>query len=133
MAAHGPRRRARPGENGSRRAADAVDGDGAHRVVNLQNGIEEVHGDGQQQSGDDADGGGVKMTRVDILCKMERFDALKRAMFNIGITGMTATNVMGCGEQRGKTEGYFRGAKVRERKAASLYVCYRYSSSCKAS
>jgi len=55
---------------------------------------------------------GVKMTKVDILCKMERFDALKRAMFDIGITGMTAANVMGCGEQRGKTEGYFRGAKV---------------------
>ena len=48
---------------------------------------------------------GKKMTRVDILCKMERFDALKRAMFDIGITGMTAANVMGCGEQRGKTEG----------------------------
>ncbi|MDE7243331.1 MAG: ammonium transporter [Oscillospiraceae bacterium] len=56
--------------------------------------------------------GGVKLTKVDILCKMERFDALKRAMFDIGITGMTASNVMGCGEQRGKTEGYFRGAKV---------------------
>lgn len=55
---------------------------------------------------------GVKLTKVDILCKMERFDALKRAMFDIGITGMTAANVMGCGEQRGKTEGYFRGAKV---------------------
>lgn len=25
---------------------------------------------------------------------------------------MTATNVMGCGEQRGKTGGYFRAAKV---------------------
>ena len=56
--------------------------------------------------------GGVKMTKVDILCKMERFDALKRAMFDIGITGMTASNVMGCGEQRGRTENYFRGAKV---------------------
>ena len=54
----------------------------------------------------------MKLTKVDILCKMERFDALKRAMFDIGITGMTAANVMGCGEQRGKTEGYFRGAKV---------------------
>ena len=56
--------------------------------------------------------GGVKMTKVDILCKMERFDALKRAMFEIGITGMTASNVMGCGEQRGRRANYFRGAKV---------------------
>ncbi len=66
--------------------------------------------------------GGVKITRVDILCKMERFDALKRAMFNIGITGMTATNVMGCGEQRGKTEGYFRGAKVEATMLPSIQV-----------
>ena len=66
--------------------------------------------------------GGVKLTRIDIICKMERFDALKRAMFDIGITGMTAANVMGCGEQRGKTEGYFRGAKVEATMLPSLQV-----------
>ena len=66
--------------------------------------------------------GGVKMTKIDILCKMERFDALKRAMFEIGITGMTAINVMGCGEQRGKTEGYFRGAKVEATMLPSIQV-----------
>ena len=71
---------------------------------------------------DGAPQGGVKMTRVDILCKMERFDALMRAMFNIGITGMTAINVMGCGEQRGKTEGYFRGAKVEATMLPSIQV-----------
>ena len=65
---------------------------------------------------------GVKLTRVDILCKMKRFDALKRAMFEIGITGMTAINVMGCGEQRGKTEGYFRGAKVEATMLPSIQV-----------
>ena len=69
-----------------------------------------------------AAGDGVKITRVDILCKMERFDALKRAMFDIGITGMTATNVMGCGEQRGKTEGYFRGARVEATMLPSIQV-----------
>ena len=66
--------------------------------------------------------GGVKMTRIDILCKMERFDALKRAMFDIGITGMTAANVMGGGEQRGKTEGYFRGAKVEATMLPNMQV-----------
>ena len=71
--------------------------------------------------------GGVKMTRVDILCKMERFDALKRAMFDIGITGMTAINVMGCGEQRGKTEGYFRGAKVEATMLPSIQEIGRAS------
>ena len=65
---------------------------------------------------------GVKMTRIEILCKIERFDALKRAMFNIGITGMTAANVMGCGEQRGKAEGYFRGAKVEATMLPSIQV-----------
>ena len=68
-------------------------------------------------SAEAAPAGGVKMTRVDILCKMERFDALKRAMFNIGIF-----NVMGCGEQRGKTEGYFRGAKVEAAMLPSIQV-----------
>ena len=57
-------------EDGPHSAAHAVDGDSTHRVVDLQNGVEEVYGDGQ------------------------------------------SANVMGCGEQRGKTEGYFRGAKV---------------------
>ena len=66
--------------------------------------------------------GGVKMTRIDILCKMERFDALKRAMFDIGITGMTAANVMGCGEQRGRSEGYYRGAKVEATMLPSIQV-----------
>lgn len=65
---------------------------------------------------------GVRMTKIDILCKMERFDALKRAMFDIGITGMTAINVMGCGEQRGKTEGYFRGVKVEATMLPSIQV-----------
>ena len=51
------------------------------------------------------------MTKVDILCKMERFDALKRAMFDIGITGMTAINVMGCGEQRGQDRGLLPGGQ----------------------
>ena len=35
---------------------------------------------------------------------------------------MTAANVMGCGEQRGKTEGYFRGAKVEASMLPSIQV-----------
>ena len=66
--------------------------------------------------------GGVKMTKVDILCRLEKFDALKKAMFSIGITGMTAMNVMGCGEQRGHIEGYFRGAKVEATMLPSIQV-----------
>lgn len=50
----------------------------------------------------------VKISKVEILLKQERFEALKNAMIDIGITGMTVTNVLGCGIQKGKPE-YYRG------------------------
>ena len=53
----------------------------------------------------------VKMTKVDIITSMEKFDQLKSALYSIGITGMTVTNTMGCGMQKGKTE-YYRGVAV---------------------
>ena len=54
---------------------------------------------------------GVKLTKVEIICKERMFEALKAAMMNIGITGMTVTHVMGCGVQKGKPE-YYRGVEV---------------------
>ena len=54
---------------------------------------------------------GVKLTKVEIICKERMFEALKSAMMNIGITGMTVTHVMGCGVQKGKPE-YYRGVEV---------------------
>ncbi len=53
----------------------------------------------------------VKMTKVTIITKQSRFDALKTAMESIGITGMTVTQVLGCGMQKGKPE-YYRGVAV---------------------
>ncbi len=50
----------------------------------------------------------VKISKVEILLRQERFEALKNAMIDIGITGMTVTNVLGCGIQKGKPE-YYRG------------------------
>ena len=50
----------------------------------------------------------VKMTKVELVIKQERLEALKDAMMAIGITGMTVTNVLGCGSQKGKPE-YYRG------------------------
>ena len=50
----------------------------------------------------------VKLTKIDILLKEERFEALKEALTEIGITGMTVTHVVGCGVQKGKPE-YYRG------------------------
>ncbi|MDY5626567.1 MAG: ammonium transporter [Clostridia bacterium] len=53
-------------------------------------------------------GSDVKMTKIEILMKQEKFEKLKAAMMNIGITGMTVTHVLGCGVQKGKPE-YYRG------------------------
>ncbi len=53
----------------------------------------------------------MKMTKVTIITKQSKFDALKVAMEDIGITGMTVTQVLGCGMQKGKPE-YYRGVAV---------------------
>ncbi len=52
-----------------------------------------------------------KLTKVEILCKESKFEALKKAMIDIGITGMTMSHVLGCGIQKGKPE-YYRGVEV---------------------
>lgn len=51
------------------------------------------------------------MHKVAIVCKLAKFDALKKALNDLGVTGMTMTQVMGCGIQKGSTERY-RGAVV---------------------
>ena len=57
------------------------------------------------------DDGAPKLTKVEIICKESRFEALKAAMMDIGITGMTVSHVLGCGVQKGKPE-YYRGVQV---------------------
>lgn len=52
-----------------------------------------------------------KITKVEILMKQERFEALKKAMNDIGVTGMTVTQVLGCGAQKGAPE-YYRGVQM---------------------
>ncbi len=52
----------------------------------------------------------VKISKVVIIFKQSRFEALKEAMNAIGISGMTVTQVLGCGIQKGKTE-YYRGVE----------------------
>ena len=51
------------------------------------------------------------INKVVIVAKLSRFDALKRAMNDIGVTGMTMTQVMGCGIQKGAGEKY-RGVEM---------------------
>ncbi len=55
--------------------------------------------------------GEPKFTKVEIVCKEARFEKLKNAMMELGITGMTVAHVMGCGQQKGKPE-YYRGIPV---------------------
>ena len=55
--------------------------------------------------------GTPKFTKVEIIFKEEKLYALKTAMSELGITGMTVSHVMGYGQQKGKTE-YYRGVPV---------------------
>ena len=57
------------------------------------------------------DDGTPKLTKIEIICKEPRFEALKNAMMEIGITGMTVSHVLGCGIQKGQPE-YYRGVQV---------------------
>lgn len=54
---------------------------------------------------------GMKLSNVTILCNQAKFEDLKTAMNRIGVTGMTVTQVLGCGIQKGKTE-YYRGVPM---------------------
>ena len=49
--------------------------------------------------------------KVAIIAKLSRYDHLKKAMNDLGVTGMTCTQVMGCGVQKGSGEKY-RGVEV---------------------
>ncbi len=49
--------------------------------------------------------------KVSIISRLSRYDHLKKAMNDIGVTGMTVTQVMGCGIQKGAGEKY-RGVEM---------------------
>ena len=51
------------------------------------------------------------MYKVSIVAKLSRYDKLRKAMNDFGVTGMTVTQVMGCGIQRGAGEKY-RGVEM---------------------
>ncbi|MEY8391570.1 ammonium transporter [Lachnospiraceae bacterium] len=51
------------------------------------------------------------MYKVVIIAKLSRYDKLRKAMNELGVTGMTVTQVMGCGIQRGAGEKY-RGVEM---------------------
>ena len=58
-----------------------------------------------------ASDGIAKLSKVVILTKQSKFEDLKQALNAIGVTGITVTQVLGCGVQKGASE-YYRGVKL---------------------
>ena len=57
---------------------------------------------------------GAKITKVTIVTNQNKFSPLQEALDNLGVTGITVTNVFGYGVQKGHTL-YFRGSPVTSR------------------
>ena len=55
----------------------------------------------------------AKLTKIVMIFNPARFEEIKNAMNAIGVTGMTVTNVMGCGTQKGHIRKY-RGVEIEE-------------------
>lgn len=55
--------------------------------------------------------GEIKMTKLTMIIRQNKLEELTRALNAIGITGMTVTQVLGYGAQKGKTE-YYRGVGI---------------------
>ncbi|SHF09972.1 P-II family nitrogen regulator [Alkalibacter saccharofermentans] len=53
-----------------------------------------------------------KLTKIEIITKGSKLEDLKDGLNSIGITGMTVTQVLGCGMQKGKTE-FYRGNEYK--------------------
>ena len=77
--------------------ASKAETDAAIKVVNKKTIVDGVYDTG--------------MHKVSIICRLSRFDALKTALNRLGVTGITMTQVMGCGIQKGAGERY-RGAEL---------------------
>lgn len=64
---------------------------------------------------------GAKMTKVTIITNQDKFTQLQTDLDAIGITGLTVTNVLGYGMQKGHTE-YYRGLPVKTRLLPKVQV-----------
>ena len=51
------------------------------------------------------------ISKVVIIAKLSRYDRLRKTMNDLGVTGMTVTQVMGCGIEKGAGERY-RGVEI---------------------
>ena len=57
---------------------------------------------------------GAALTKVSVVTRQDRFIPLQNALEQLGVTGLTVTNVFGYGQQKGH-EAYFRGVPVEAR------------------
>lgn len=58
-----------------------------------------------------ADGAGHPLTKISIVTRRNKLEELTKALHEIGVTGMTISEVLGCGVQKGVVE-YYRGVKM---------------------
>lgn len=56
-------------------------------------------------------GKGTGIHEVIIIARLVKFEELKKALNDLGVTGMTVTQVMGCGIQKG-ANAYYRGVEM---------------------
>ena len=67
-----------------------------------------------------------KMSKIEIVMNPDKFEDLKEAMNGIGVTGMTVTNALGCGLQKGHKE-FYRGVPVeinlKQKLKVEIVVC----------
>lgn len=69
---------------------------------------------------------GAEMTKVTIITRRERFDELRRKMKEIGVTGMTVTEVEGYGVQNGIKEviaGVIKKTRLASKIKIEIVVC----------
>ncbi|OPJ62408.1 P-II family nitrogen regulator [Clostridium oryzae] len=52
-----------------------------------------------------------KISKIEIIARPSKFQELKEALNKIGVTGMTVSNVQGCGMQKGYKE-FYRGNEL---------------------
>ncbi len=54
----------------------------------------------------------IVMIKIECIMRPEKFDSVREALSDFGVKGMTVSQVMGCGLQKGHTESY-RGAELK--------------------
>ncbi len=54
---------------------------------------------------------GHKLSKVVVICRQSRLEPLRSALEDIGVAGLTVTNVLGCGVEKG-VEEYYRGVPI---------------------